>query len=46
MNPIENLKIQGLKLPDVSARGGSYVSVNIRGNIVYIAIQFPILNLN
>ncbi len=34
----------GLTLPDVSTPGGSYVSVNIRGKIAYIAIQFPILN--
>lgn len=44
MNPIENLKELGLKLPEVSTPGGSYVSVNVRENIAYIAIQFPILN--
>ena len=44
MNPKENLKELGLKLPDASTPGGSYVSVNIRENIAYIAIQFPILN--
>lgn len=44
MNPKENLIKLGLKLPDVSTPGGSYVSVNIRDNIAYIAIQFPILN--
>jgi enamine deaminase RidA (YjgF/YER057c/UK114 family) len=44
MNPIENLRKLGLKLPDVSTPGGSYVSVNIRENIAYVAIQFPILN--
>ncbi|MFT6867960.1 MAG: enamine deaminase RidA (YjgF/YER057c/UK114 family) [Cyclobacteriaceae bacterium] len=44
MNPRENLKKLGLKLPDTSTPGGSYVSVNIRENIAYIAIQFPILN--
>lgn len=44
MNPIENLKELGLKLPDASTPGGSYVSVNVRENIAYIAIQFPILN--
>ena len=44
MNPKENLIELGLKLPDVSTPGGSYVSVNIRENIAYIAIQFPILN--
>ena len=44
MNPKGNLKELGLKLPDASTPGGSYVSVNIRENIAYIAIQFPILN--
>ncbi|QSE99299.1 RidA family protein [Fulvivirga lutea] len=33
-----------LVLPEVSVPGGSYSSVNIRGKIAYIAIQFPILN--
>ncbi len=31
-----------LKLPKPTFPGGSYHSVNIRGNIAYIAIQFPI----
>ena len=44
MNPIDNLAKINLELPEVSTPGGSYVSVNIRGNIAYIAIQFPILN--
>ena len=44
MKPKGNLKELGLKLPDASTPGGSYVSVNIRENIAYIAIQFPILN--
>jgi len=44
MNPIENLEELGLKLPEISTPGGSYVSVNVRENIAYIAIQFPILN--
>lgn len=44
MNPIENLEIHKLKLPQASIPGGNYESVNIRGNIVYIAIQFPIFN--
>ena len=44
MNPQENLKELGLELPEVSTPGGSYVSVNIRENIAYIAIQFPIIN--
>jgi len=40
----ENLRKLNLKLPEISTRGGSYVSVNIRENTVYIAIQFPILS--
>lgn len=44
MNPAEKLKEHGLTLPNVSTPGGSYVSVNVRENIAYIAIQFPILN--
>ena len=44
MDPKENLKQLGLALPAASTPGGSYVSVNIRANIAYIAIQFPILN--
>lgn len=44
MTPEENLKKLGLKLPRLSKPGGNYVSVNIRENIAYIAIQFPILD--
>lgn len=33
-----------LLLPEVTKPGGSYVSVNVRGKIVYVAIQFPIVN--
>ena len=42
MTPQENLKNLGLKLPEASTPGGSYSSVNIRANIAYVAIQFPI----
>ena len=42
--PEERLKELGLTLPEVSTPGGSYVSVNIREQIAYVAIQFPILN--
>lgn len=42
--PLEQLAALGLELPQASSPGGNYVSVNIRGNIAYIAIQFPILN--
>lgn len=44
MTALEKLASLGLKLPQVSTPCGSYKSVNIRGNIAYIAIQFPILN--
>ena len=40
----EKLKAMGLILPEVSKPRGNYVSVNVRNNIDYIAIQFPILN--
>lgn len=33
-----------LDLPEVSIPGGNYTSVNIRGNVAYVAIQFPIHN--
>ncbi|MFT5244391.1 MAG: enamine deaminase RidA (YjgF/YER057c/UK114 family) [Psychroserpens sp.] len=44
MNQREKLKKLNLKLPEISTPGGSYVSVNIRGDIAYVAIQFPIKN--
>lgn len=44
MKPKQNLEKLGFNLPNVTTPGGSYVSVNIRENIAYIAIQFPILN--
>jgi len=44
MNPIENLTKHKLELPEITTPGGSYVSVNIRGSIAYVAIQFPIKN--
>lgn len=37
----ERVKETGLVLPITSTPGGNYVSVNIRGNIAYIAIQLP-----
>ena len=42
--PQENLNQLGLTLPQASAPGGSYESVNIRGHILYMAIQLPIRN--
>jgi enamine deaminase RidA (YjgF/YER057c/UK114 family) len=44
MNLIDNLSKHKLELPELTLPGGSYVSVNIRGNIAYVAIQFPIKN--
>lgn len=41
---IERLKNLGFDLSEVSTPGGNYVSVNIRKDIAYVAIQFPILN--
>ncbi|HEY8402012.1 MAG TPA: RidA family protein [Cytophagaceae bacterium] len=37
----EKLKELGLELPEPPAPGGNYSSVNIRGNIAYLSIQFP-----
>ena len=37
----EKVQELGLTLPEPTKPGGNYVSVNIRGNIAYIAIQFP-----
>lgn len=37
----EKLNELGLSLPEPSKPGGNYISVNIRENIAYIAIQFP-----
>jgi len=44
MNVLDKIKELGLVLPEASSPGGNYVSVNIRKDIAYIAIQFPILN--
>ncbi len=44
MTTEEKLMYLNLKLPKTSIPGGNYVSVNIRANIAYVAIQFPILN--
>ncbi|WP_420384980.1 RidA family protein [Roseivirga sp.] len=42
MNIEDKLAERGLSLPDVSVPGGNYDSINIRGHVGYIAIQFPI----
>lgn len=44
MSITENLQKLGHTLPEISTPGGNYVSVNIRENQAFIAIQFPILN--
>lgn len=44
MNIAERIDKLGLVLPEISVPGGNYVSVNVRGKIAYVAIQFPILN--
>ncbi len=41
---LENLQIHHLELPTPTTPGGSYESVNIRGSVAYVAIQFPIQN--
>ena len=46
MNLKDNLIKYKLELPEVSTPGGSYVSVNVRGEMAYVAIQFPINNEN
>lgn len=44
MSPEEKLKELGLVLPEPSTPGGNYKSVNVRGGIAWVAIQFPIQN--
>lgn len=39
----QQLQKLNLQLPEITTPGGNYQSVNVRGNIAYIAIQFPIL---
>ena len=46
MTPEQNLANLKLALPEVAVPGGNYVSVNIRNQIAYVAIQFSILNEN
>jgi enamine deaminase RidA (YjgF/YER057c/UK114 family) len=40
----DKLNTLGIELPEASTPGGNYKSVNIRDNIAYLAIQFPIVN--
>ncbi len=44
MKLANKLKELGLSLPNPSKPGGNYVSVNIRKNIAYVAVQFPKYN--
>ncbi|PWL37526.1 RidA family protein [Flagellimonas aquimarina] len=44
MNLLAALDDLQLELPQSATPGGNYVSVNIRGNIAFVAIQFPIMN--
>lgn len=44
MSPTKNLAKYKLQMPEISSPGGNYLSVNIRENIGYVAIQFPIIN--
>lgn len=41
MNIQEKINELGLTLPEASKPSGNYISVNIPGNIAYIAIQLP-----
>ncbi|RCH56270.1 RidA family protein [Mucilaginibacter hurinus] len=42
MHPLNKLAELNIDLTDRPQPGGNYVSLNIRGNIGYVAIQFPI----
>ena len=44
MNLQDLLTEKNLELPEISTPGGSYQSVNVRGKIAYVAVQFPIKN--
>jgi enamine deaminase RidA (YjgF/YER057c/UK114 family) len=39
---IKNFEKLGVEPDNIPKPGGSYVAVNVRGNIAYVAIQFPI----
>lgn len=38
----ERFRLLGIPYTEPPKPGGSYVSVNVRGKIAYVAIQFPI----
>jgi enamine deaminase RidA (YjgF/YER057c/UK114 family) len=44
MSITERIQAAGISLEDRPLPGGNYVSVNIRGKVAYVAIQFPIQN--
>lgn len=44
MNLLNKINALNIDLNSLPKPGGSYVAVNIRGNIAYVAIQFPIKN--
>lgn len=44
METFENINALNINPHTLPKPGGSYVAVNIRGNIAYVAIQFPIKN--
>ena len=44
MTFLDRLQQLNFQLPAVSTPGGDYASVNIRGNVAYVAVQFPIWN--
>ena len=39
---VNNLQALGIEFDNLPKPGGSYVAVNVRGNIAYVAIQSPI----
>ena len=41
MSIVDKIKDLGLELPAPAQPAGNYVAVNVRGNIAYVAIQFP-----
>ncbi len=41
MDIAERVRSLGLVLPEAPKPGGNYVALNVRGNVVYVAIQFP-----
>lgn len=44
MNIIQQVNSLNIDLENLPKPGGSYTAVNTRGNIAYVAIQFPIKN--